>query len=413
MSSWTTAEIRAALETHRGNVRLAAMEVLAAVKRTASAADSTDTNPKDLKTPRPDEQEPEPPESQTTDIDAQEPEPLELYTAEITEVPLTIDPSTKELLLGSFDDPRDSTHLSGWSYDNHPSFDNLIDTSNLSNLTTLRWKWGELYRIPTFVLQLTGLTTLKLTYNKLENLDGIGALTQLKSLTVRHTNLEVLPDDIGTLSSLTHLDVSNNEIKSLPASIGNLNNLQILKASDNKLTTVPKEIGYLTQITKLIIRINPLTHLPFNITRLAYFMPDPDDNPDVELSLFPVSRQDANTDSGLIEDEMGYPMWFPPKTLMITYPTSTTMGGPETITVDVPGGIRDVFNPEPMGELQEALAEQWKRMADLRGKLYVALGSSAEVMPRQERYEAVLRLTPPPNIYWNDEFWTWDEEEEY
>jgi len=82
-------------------------------------------------------------------------------------------------------------------------------------------------------------------------------------------NIAVLPDEIGALTNLKHLSVYGNKIATLPDSIGRLTALNILYLGENILTAVPASIGYLTAVTKLFLNTNRIAALPDTIGRMT------------------------------------------------------------------------------------------------------------------------------------------------
>ncbi|OQY48127.1 MAG: hypothetical protein B6242_03020 [Anaerolineaceae bacterium 4572_78] len=80
--------------------------------------------------------------------------------------------------------------------------------------------------------------------------------------------LELLPAEIGQLINLTTLKLSYHKLQKLPPEIGNLHKLSVLDVSHNKLMVLPSEIGNLHSLTILNLRANQLHTLPFAIIQL-------------------------------------------------------------------------------------------------------------------------------------------------
>ena len=93
--------------------------------------------------------------------------------------------------------------------------------------------------------------------------------TCVTSLILISIDIPVLPDEIGALTNLKHLSVYGNKIATLPDSIGRLTALNILYLGENILTAVPASIGYLTAVTKLFLNMNRIAALPDTIGRMT------------------------------------------------------------------------------------------------------------------------------------------------
>lgn len=93
-------------------------------------------------------------------------------------------------------------------------------------------------------------------------------LTQLKTLEIRHSDVDKLPASIGQLEALEYLYLSDNSLKELPEEIGLLKNLKVLDLSNNNLISLPKSIGQLSKLEQLILNGNQLKELPFEFGHL-------------------------------------------------------------------------------------------------------------------------------------------------
>jgi Leucine-rich repeat (LRR) protein len=91
---------------------------------------------------------------------------------------------------------------------------------------------------------------------------AIGALPQLRLLSLRHSRIEELPATIGNLHSLEELALSGNRLSQLPEEIGGLQGLQTLGLNGNSLTALPASIGQLQQLTTLNLQSNAIAELP-------------------------------------------------------------------------------------------------------------------------------------------------------
>ncbi len=129
----------------------------------------------------------------------------------------------------------------------------------------------ELAEIPDSVWELTEITHLFLTGNKIENIpDNIQLLTQLQYLDISANKLTHLPDSILNLEKLNTLDISSNLLTHLPDNIHLLRNLTTLDCFDNCLTALPENLGDCLNLSTLRMGRNELTCLPKSIGKLSY-----------------------------------------------------------------------------------------------------------------------------------------------
>jgi Leucine-rich repeat (LRR) protein len=269
------AAIAAALVTHRGNVELVAMEVLAAVKRTASETESKDKNPSPQKAPRPD----------ALTYDEQR--------------DLLRDMKVALRLTGVVDDwPAIEVALSDFEHgvlwlNKHnivalpPGFGQLRELEELvlnnTLLTGIPDELGDLYKlkkldleknsrlasIPDTLGNLQKLKQLLLNNNILTRLpETLGNLLNLKVLNVSHNLLEVLPSTLGDLKNLTRLDCSNNKLTRLPETLGKLKKVTDLDCSNNQLTQLPIRLGFMRKLETLKANDNNLTEVPKELSKL-------------------------------------------------------------------------------------------------------------------------------------------------
>ena len=97
-------------------------------------------------------------------------------------------------------------------------------------------------------------------------------MTELRELSVLHTQLAELPESIGDLARLEILDLDNNQLISLPASIGRLTHLNVLRLHRNRLSALPETVGKLSDLTELDVSSNKLTALPESIGELGFLL---------------------------------------------------------------------------------------------------------------------------------------------
>ena len=117
--------------------------------------------------------------------------------------------------------------------------------------------------LPREVLQLSHLTDLDLSNNKLSRLPrSITKLTNLTWLNLKNNKLTDVPESIIKLRNLTWLDLSNNNITNLPKSLAELKKLRWLYLNDNKLSILPEWITELENLKWLYLDNNQLTTPP-------------------------------------------------------------------------------------------------------------------------------------------------------
>ncbi|GFR48208.1 hypothetical protein Agub_g10067, partial [Astrephomene gubernaculifera] len=101
---------------------------------------------------------------------------------------------------------------------------------------------------------------------------GIGALTGLEDLDMRHVDLPVavLEELCHHARDLTSLDISSCGLRSLPQAITRLTRLEAFELTRNNLARLPAGFGAFTRLTDLGLSYNtPLSSLPPDITRLT------------------------------------------------------------------------------------------------------------------------------------------------
>jgi len=126
---------------------------------------------------------------------------------------------------------------------------------------------------PEFLQNCQSLTSIELNVR-----EGINELpswirnaVSLRCLSIRQSNIALLPDWIGDIQSLTELDISygNNNLKTLPDSVCNLKNLAKLSVRGPALEKPPYSIGDLSSLKELYLNDNKnLTSLPDSIGNL-------------------------------------------------------------------------------------------------------------------------------------------------
>ena len=155
-----------------------------------------------------------------------------------------------------------------------------------NNLREVRYISNEAWQLPASLSLATGLRTLDISNNRLEQLEHaeldklpnlvsikmsnnklrhlpeyFGQYKQLRSLNLSSNYLEAFPDFLCDLRFLVDLDISFNTIQSLPK-IGQLTRLEKLWATNNMLSgCFPEEFRNLANLKEVDIRFNGITNI--------------------------------------------------------------------------------------------------------------------------------------------------------
>lgn len=107
----------------------------------------------------------------------------------------------------------------------------------LSNLRSLTLARNAIARLPRSLASCANLRTLVLDDNRLETLPAdpafFASLERLKTLSLKRNALVSLPEGIGLLKALSSLDVSENALTTLPSTIGQCGALEHVDVSGN------------------------------------------------------------------------------------------------------------------------------------------------------------------------------------
>lgn len=136
----------------------------------------------------------------------------------------------------------------------------LLLLSQLKNIKHLNLGTTNLNVIPNQITQLTRLTYLNLSNNKINDMTPLMTpcvLENLVELCLSRNNITFIPDEIENLNNLKFLHLQFNEIAFVSSSIGNLKHLVHLDLSANCLTTIPNSIRNLN-LVELYLGINEL-----------------------------------------------------------------------------------------------------------------------------------------------------------
>ncbi|KAL8227930.1 hypothetical protein R6Q57_015514 [Mikania cordata] len=152
---------------------------------------------------------------------------------------------------------------------NSPSIRSIC---GLQHLRTLELKYTRIEELPDDIGQLKCLEKLALSFASFKHLPGcICKLKHLKTLILQCCSLlEKLPDDVGQLKSLEELDLTDcYKLRYIPSSICKLKHLKYLNLYGcRRLDKLPDDMGNLQCLQILDIKDTGITHLPPNISLL-------------------------------------------------------------------------------------------------------------------------------------------------
>jgi len=121
------------------------------------------------------------------------------------------------------------------------------------------------------LFSLVNLKELVLDQFEINQIEGIGALTNLEKLIIENSTLITVSDEIGTLTGLTDVSFKNNQIEAISPKIGELTNIRTLDLSVNKLSSLPIEMANLRTLETLDVTDNlSLEEVPREICNLMF-----------------------------------------------------------------------------------------------------------------------------------------------
>ncbi len=121
----------------------------------------------------------------------------------------------------------------------------------MKNLQVLELSHNQISELPSDFNQLTNLTDLLLTGNRLTE-----SSIQIKSLKCLFAT-----DNLTQSTNLKFLYLSNNQLSEF-SFVSKLSKLEIL--SSNQITTIPNDIDHLTKLKAIDLRNCPVRILPFS-----------------------------------------------------------------------------------------------------------------------------------------------------
>lgn len=121
--------------------------------------------------------------------------------------------------------------------------------------------------------QMDGITNLFAINKNINDISGIGYLTNLQQLDLSHNNLTIIPTELANLTNMTYLSLSHNVITTIPLGImSKLSKLQIIQLGENKIDDLSELYDLPLTCVKycdnqtIIIHINS----PFEANQSAY-----------------------------------------------------------------------------------------------------------------------------------------------
>lgn len=110
---------------------------------------------------------------------------------------------------------------------------------------------SKLTALPSEVFQFKNLRELDLSKNKLTDVKGISALTDLRILNLTKNKLSNFPEEICSLSDMRNLFLGKNNIEIIPSCIQNLQSLIVLDLWYNPIDDLPEELITLRNLRSL------------------------------------------------------------------------------------------------------------------------------------------------------------------
>lgn len=164
----------------------------------------------------------------------------------------------------------------------------------LTSLTHLNLSYNKIHTLPAAAMKLNMLINLKELYMNNCELKGwsqlycqaklrtlhlmnnqiqgipyeVATLVLLEDLRLQKNMISHIPDHVQNFKMLRYFDVSNNNITEIDESIGALVHLEVLLLNNNQISEFPDTLGSLTSLTELNLSDNRLTSLP-DVSKLA------------------------------------------------------------------------------------------------------------------------------------------------
>ncbi|KAJ3645479.1 hypothetical protein Zmor_023129 [Zophobas morio] len=132
----------------------------------------------------------------------------------------------------------------------------------LSTIEVLDLSYNQIQLLPTDLFKKCKITTLKITNNRLWNVELYSLPRDLKNLHLDGNSLNSLPQEINNLKQLEELTVSNNKLDNVP-NLDQLTSLKKLDLSFNGIQTVSSEFNSLRNLKYLDLSSNKIEKFIF------------------------------------------------------------------------------------------------------------------------------------------------------
>jgi len=139
---------------------------------------------------------------------------------------------------------------------------------NLENLEVLEINGNYVSNLPKSLAKLQRLKRLNLSGNKINDINIISKLINLKYLNLEENEISKIFENIGNLENLEYLNLRRNEIIDIPHSIRKLKKLKILFLDYNHIGKIPEELYLLTNLEELYLGNNYLDKIQDGIEQL-------------------------------------------------------------------------------------------------------------------------------------------------
>ena len=143
------------------------------------------------------------------------------------------------------------------------------DLVELKNLRSLRLNYNKFEEVPSIVSSFPKLQLLELSGNQLEAVPmNLRYLTHLKEIDLSGNRFSEFPPVLLVLPVLQSLNLENNTIDKVPDNIDDMKALNKIDLSTNRLTVLPDSFGRMPRIQSVDVSSNTLTMFPATFGRV-------------------------------------------------------------------------------------------------------------------------------------------------